>query len=130
MTIGLSTGGSGQPLERDEGLADAGLQPRHQVHRVRAAQAALRQGHGQTGVYKYQIVILISPSVRVRYIMNIAPGEGRAVGLLAGLPRHRRGHRGHLSSAAHTGHTTDITELQSLDYISGWEIGVFYIYII
>ena len=67
-------------------------------------------------IYKYQIVILI----RVRYIiMNIVPGEGRAVGLLAGLPRHRRGHRGHLSSAAHTGHTTDITELQSLDYISG-----------
>ena len=43
--------------------------------------------------------------------MNIVPGEGRAVGVLAGLPRHRRGHRGHLSSAAHTGHTTDITEL-------------------
>ena len=63
--------------------------------------------------------------------MNIVPGEGRAVGLLAGLPRHRRGHRGHLSSAAHTGHTTHITELQSLDYIIiGWEIGVIYIYII
>ena len=42
--------------------------------------------------------------------MNIASGEGRAVGLLAGLPRHRRGHRGHLSSAAHTGHTTHITD--------------------
>ena len=82
-------------------------------------------------IYKYQIVILIFPTIRVRYIiMNIVPGEGRAVGLLAGLPRHRRGHRGHLSSAAHTGHTTDITELQSLDYISGWEIGVIYIYII
>ena len=60
--------------------------------------------------------------------MNIVPGEGRAVGVLAGLPRHRRGHRGHLSSAAHTGHNTDITELQSLDYIiSGWEIGELYI---
>ena len=59
--------------------------------------------------------------------MNIVPGEGRAVGVLAGLPRHRRGHRGHLSSAAHTGHSKDDTELQSFCYISGWEIGELYI---
>ena len=47
--ISTCSGGAGQPLERDQGLADAGLQPRHQVHRVRAAQAPLRQDHGQTG---------------------------------------------------------------------------------
>ena len=61
--------------------------------------------------------------------MNIVPGEGRAVGVLAGLPRHRRGHRGHLSSAAHTGHNTDITELHYITLYTGWEIGERYIHI-